>query len=58
MRQQIFVDFFDWRVQTGELPDKDSIQQKMREYRVCREGQVARRASSVLGWLRWMFRLK
>ena len=58
LRHQIFVDFFDWRVQTGELPDKDSIQQKMREYRVCREGQVARRASSVLGWLRWMFRLK
>lgn len=57
LRHKIFADFFDQVIQTGEFPDKDAVQQKMREYRVCNEGQISRRASSVLGWLKWMFHL-
>ena len=54
LEHQIFGEFFDAMVRTGELPDKNDIAEEMRRLHVCNEGQVVRRASSVLGWLKWM----
>ena len=42
----------------GEMPNKNVIESMMRDYNVCNEGQIARRASSVQGWIRWIFNLK
>ncbi len=57
LQHQIFADLFDYMVENGEQPTKKSIENKMREYNVCNEGQISRRASSVNGWLRWIFNL-
>ena len=42
----------------GEMIDKKVIENMMREYNVCNEGQIVRRASSVQGWLKWIFNLR
>ena len=57
MEHQIFADFFDKVIESGELPDKKEIALEMRKLKVCGEGQVVRRASSVYGWLKWIFNL-
>jgi len=57
LEHQIFADCFDFIIETGELPDKDSIGEKMRYYNVCSGSLIARRSSSVLGWLKWIFTL-
>ena len=57
LEHQIFGDFFDSIAQTGDMPDKKEIQDKMRALHVCDEGQIVRRASSVYGWLKWIFNL-
>lgn len=54
---RIFADLFDRALSLGSLPDRGEIGAKMREYQVCGENLVDRRASSVYGWLRWMFQL-
>ena len=41
----------------GDLPDIETIESLMREYNVCNEGQINRRASSVQGWIKWIFNL-
>lgn len=57
LEHEIFIYFFDYMIKTGEMPDKDTIAKKMRELNVCKEGQIVRRASSVLGWLKWIYHL-
>jgi len=57
LQHEIFADAFDFAIEMGNIPDKCYIENKMRELNVCNEGQVARRASSVQGWLKWMFNL-
>ena len=57
LEHQIFGDFFDSIAQTGDMPDKKEIQDKMRALHVCDEWQIVRRASSVYGWLKWIFNL-
>ena len=57
LEHQIFAEFFDQTAEKGELPDKKAIEDEMRRLRVCGEGQIARRASSVYGWLKWIFNL-
>lgn len=44
-------------IENGEQPTKKDIENKMRKYNVCNEGQINRRASSVNSWLRWIFNL-
>lgn len=59
LQHQIFADCFDMVVESGgDMPDKEIIENLMREYNVCNEGQIVRRASSVQGWLKWMFNLR
>ncbi len=57
LEHEIFADAFDMVIKTGEIPDKKYIANKMRELNVCNEGQILRRASSVQGWLKWIFNL-
>ena len=40
-----------------KMPDKNAITKRMRELNVCGESQIERRASSVSGWLYWIFNL-
>ena len=54
LEHQIFGTFFDRMVKTGQLAQKDEIADEMRRLHVCNEGQIVRRASSVLGWLKWI----
>ena len=59
LQHQIFADCFDMVIENdGDMPDKEIIENLMREYNVCNEGQVVRRASSVQGWLKWIFNLR
>jgi hypothetical protein len=57
LEHKIFRDFFDITLQTGDMPSKKDIENKMRSLHVCDEGQIVRRASSVFGWLKWIFNL-
>lgn len=53
----IFARYFDEVIDNGELPDQKDIQNTMKELNVCSNNLVIRRASSVLGWLKWIFNL-
>lgn len=57
LQHQIFADFFDYMIEVSEQPTKKQIEAKMRQYNVCNESQINRRATSVSGWLRWIFNL-
>ncbi len=57
LEHKIFTEFFDHIVETGEFPNKRSVENKMRELNVCGESQIIRRATSILCWLRWIFYL-
>lgn len=56
-KHKIFADCFDYVVQNGNIPDKIFIECEMRELNVCNEGQIARRASSVQSWMKWIVNL-
>ncbi len=59
LQHQIFAECFDMILENGgEMPAKETIEDLMRKYNVCNEGQIARRASSVQGWLKWIFNLR
>ena len=57
LEHQIFSDLFDGMIKTGDMPNKKDIEDEMRALHVCDEGQIVRRASSIYGWLKWIFNL-
>ena len=57
LSHQIFKYFFNVIINTGKMPTKKDIENEMRTLSVCAEGQIMRRASSVYGWLKWIFNL-
>lgn len=57
LEHEIFAIFFDAAAASGRLPEVPKIAQEMRRLHVCNEGQIVRRASSVLGWIKWIFQL-
>lgn len=57
LEHRIFHELFEETLQSGSLPDKRRICQKMQELQVCGPNLIPRRASSVAGWLRWMLDL-
>lgn len=57
LEHQIFADLFDLIIENGEIPEKDIIETSMERYNVCSENVRSRRASSVYGWLTWIFNL-
>ena len=57
LEHQIFYEFFNYVIDNSQLPDKDIIINRMKELNVCGKSQISRRASSVRGWLYWIFKL-
>ena len=57
LEHKIFAHFFDTVIENGQLPDTADIKKMMRKLNVCNEPQINRRASSVYGWLKWIFNL-
>ena len=57
LEHQIFNELFEYTIENKMLPKKEMIMKRMRELNVCGESQVSRRASSVSGWLYWIFKL-
>lgn len=57
LEHEIFAQYFDYVVENGELPEQKDIQKTMQKLNVCSNNLVVRRASSVLGWLKWIFNL-
>lgn len=57
LKHKIFNKLFFETYTTGKLPNKNNIEYLMREYNVCNEGQINRRAGSVKSWLKWIFKL-
>ena len=57
LEHQIFADLFDIVIENGVIPERDIVEIYMKKYNVCSEKVMERRASSVQGWLEWMFNL-
>lgn len=57
LKHQIFHELFEVVLNTGEIPSKRYIENKMRELNVCGENLISRRSSSVKGWLYWIYGL-
>ena len=57
LEHQIFADLFDLVIENGVIPERDIVEIYMKKYNVCGEKVMERRASSVQGWLEWIFNL-
>ena len=57
LEHPIFHDLFEAALQIGNVPDKEYVAKKMREYQVCGENLIVRRSSSVRAWLYWILTL-
>ena len=58
LKHKIFADFFDSIINTGSLPNKKEIEERMIALNICNNcNTLSRRANSVLGWLKWIFNL-
>ena len=58
LKHKIFADFFDPIINTGSLPNKKEIEERMIALNICKNcDTLSRRANSVLGWLKWIFNL-
>lgn len=57
---KIFHELYDISRKSGKIPERDEVVEYMKELRVLDGGAdvtVRRRASTVTGWLRWLFEL-
>ena len=57
LEHKIFNDLFSYVFNKQELPSKEMVRNKMREYNVCSENLINRRFSSVIAWIKWIFNL-
>lgn len=58
LKHKISADFFDSIINTGSLPNKKEIEERMIALNICNNcDTLSRRANSVLGWLKWIFNL-
>lgn len=58
LKHKIFADFFDSIINTGSLPNKKEIEERMIALNICNNcDTLSRRANSVFGWLKWIFNL-
>lgn len=58
LKHQIFTDLFNYYINQEELPNKNYVINLMKRYNVCNKGELMnRRASTVLGWARWIINL-
>lgn len=57
LEHKIFNELFLYTFKKHELPPRELVMKKMREYNVCGERVIHRRSGSVLSWLKWIFNL-
>lgn len=57
LEHKIFNELFKYVIENHQLPTRELIKNKMREYNVCGESLIDRRSGSVLSWLKWIFNL-
>ena len=57
LSHRIFRDLFGEIIETGMIPDKGRVVELELEYNVCSIDVASRRATSVIGWLNWIFNL-
>ena len=57
LEHKIFNDLFSYVFNKQELPSKEMVRNKMREYNVCSENLINRRSSSVIAWIKRIFNL-
>lgn len=57
LEHQIFAELFDYIVETGELPSRNHVKNRMKALNVCSDSLMHRRSTSVLCWLRWILYL-
>lgn len=57
LQHKIFNDIFITTLDNGDIPDKQFVKKRMYELDVCSEKLISRRASSVVGWIRWIMNL-
>lgn len=60
LEHEIFNDIFSNTINSGQIPDKRFISNRMRELNLCNgysDEVIERRASSVRGWINWIIRL-
>lgn len=57
LSHRIFRDLFAEIVETGDIPSSKRVVELELEYNVCSMNVASRRATSVIGWLNWIFNL-
>lgn len=57
LSHQIFRDLFIYVKEIGAFPDKQDVRTREINYNVCSYSVADRRASTVIGWLKWIFNL-
>lgn len=57
LQHRIFNEIFAMSIQNGEIPDNNYIASRMKDLNLCGENLILRRASSVRGWIKWIFSL-
>ena len=57
LSHRIFRDLFGEILETGEIPEKDRVEELELEYNVCSINVASRRATSVISWINWIFNL-
>ena len=57
LSHRIFRELFREIIETGMIPDKGRVVELELEYNVCSKNVASRRATSVIGWLNWIFNL-
>ena len=60
LEHQVFKDVYDEYVRNGQTVSKDSVVEKMKQYElygVTAESTFRRRASTIIGWIKWICEL-
>lgn len=57
LSHKIFNTLFKDIIESGELPSKEDVIKLELEYNVCSPQVADRRAGTVIGWLKWIFKL-
>lgn len=57
LSHRIFRDLFAEIVETAKIPSSKRVVELELEYNVCSKNVASRRATSVIGWLNWIFNL-
>lgn len=57
LQHKVFKEVTKKALEIGEIPDFDFIEKMMTKYTNCQNSTLHRRASTVMGWVRWILKL-